>query len=177
MGSQAITRHDLEARIVQRSWEDKGFRQEFLADPAGSFSKYLQVPVGSLPKIAVHEEMAGSWHIVLPAKPSSAGGSLRGGSRKGRRWGDTVHADYIRPYPNLDPIRADNNWWTKTGLVTRGRPLRVHRPPDTRQFEGGAGGPPFCSTFGRFTATAQCPLTTPSSLSRGTLVRGDHGAK
>jgi hypothetical protein len=69
MNTQAhMTRHDLEARIVQRSWEDKEFRQEFLADPAGSFSKYLQVPASSLPKIEVHEETTSTWHIVLPAK-------------------------------------------------------------------------------------------------------------
>jgi hypothetical protein len=74
MNTQAITRHDLEAKIVQRSWENEEFRQEFLADPAGAFNKYLQIPAGDLPKIMAHEETAGSWHIVLPAKavPSMA---------------------------------------------------------------------------------------------------------
>jgi hypothetical protein len=73
MNTQAhMTRHDLEAKIVQRSWEDEGFRNEFLADPSGSFSKYLQVPADSLPKIVVHEETSGSWHIVLPQRPLNA---------------------------------------------------------------------------------------------------------
>jgi hypothetical protein len=66
----ALTRHDLEAKIVKRCWEDEGFRKEFTADPAGAFVKYLRVPAESLPKIAIHQEMPGSWHIVLPAKPS-----------------------------------------------------------------------------------------------------------
>jgi hypothetical protein len=64
-----LTRHDLEAKIVKHSWEDEGFRREFLADPAGAFVKYLNVPAAALPKIAVHQEEPGSWHIVLPAKP------------------------------------------------------------------------------------------------------------
>jgi hypothetical protein len=65
----ALTRHDLEAKIVKRCWEDEEFRKEFTADPAGVFVKYLQVPSASMPKIAIHQETPGSWHIVLPAKP------------------------------------------------------------------------------------------------------------
>jgi hypothetical protein len=68
MNAQVMTRNDLEAAIVKHSWADEGFRREFLADPAGAFSKYLEVPADRLPKIVVHEETAGSWHIVLPAK-------------------------------------------------------------------------------------------------------------
>jgi hypothetical protein len=71
--TEELTRHDLEAKIVKHSWEDEGFRKEFLADPAGTFVKYLEIPAASLPKIAVHQEAAGSWHIVLPAKPAGAG--------------------------------------------------------------------------------------------------------
>jgi hypothetical protein len=73
MTEQALTRHDLEAKIVKRCWEDEEFRREFTADPVGTAVKHLQVPVASLPKIVVHEEPAGSWHIVLPVKPSDTG--------------------------------------------------------------------------------------------------------
>jgi hypothetical protein len=65
-----LTRHDLEAKIVKRSWEDEEFRKEFTADPARAFVKYLGVPAASLPTISVHQEEPGSWHIVLPAKPA-----------------------------------------------------------------------------------------------------------
>ena len=68
-----LTRHDLEAKIVKRCWDDEGFRKEFTADPAGVFVKHLHVPAASLPKIVVHEETTGSWHIVLPAKPANTG--------------------------------------------------------------------------------------------------------
>jgi hypothetical protein len=48
--TDGLTRHDLEAKIVKRCWEDEGFRKEFTADPAATFVKYLQVPASSLPK-------------------------------------------------------------------------------------------------------------------------------
>jgi hypothetical protein len=70
-GSEGLTRHDLEAKIVKRCWEDDEFRKEFIADPNGVFVNYLRIPAASLPKIAIHQETPGSWHIVLPAKPAN----------------------------------------------------------------------------------------------------------
>lgn len=67
-----ISRHDLEAKIVKRCWKDEAFRREFTADPRAAFVKYLGAPPAGLPKIVVHQEMSGSWHIVLPAKPANA---------------------------------------------------------------------------------------------------------
>jgi hypothetical protein len=67
-----LTRHDLDAKIVKRSWENKAFREEFSSDPMGTAAKYLKVPAAELPKIVVHEETAGTWHIVIPAKPANA---------------------------------------------------------------------------------------------------------
>jgi hypothetical protein len=68
-----LTRHDLEAKIVKRCWEDEAFRKEFTADPAGAFVRYLEVPAADLPKIVVHEETPGSWHIVLLPTPRNIG--------------------------------------------------------------------------------------------------------
>jgi hypothetical protein len=75
MAEQAptLTRHDLEAKIVKRCWEEEEFRKEFTTDPAAAFVKYLEIPAASLPKISVHQEEPGSWHIVLPARPSTTG--------------------------------------------------------------------------------------------------------
>jgi hypothetical protein len=70
--SPALTRHDLEAKIVKRCWEDEEFRKDFTSDPAGVFAKYLNVPADDLPQVVVYQETAGSWHIVLPAKPANA---------------------------------------------------------------------------------------------------------
>jgi len=72
MENHEQTRHDLEAKIVRRCWQDEEFRKNFTADPSGAFVKYLHVPAGNLPKIAVHHEEPGSWHIVLPQSPPNA---------------------------------------------------------------------------------------------------------
>jgi hypothetical protein len=66
---QELSRHDLEAKIVKRCWEDELFCKEFMADPAGAFEKHLKIQPASLPKIVVHQEEANTWHIVLPPKP------------------------------------------------------------------------------------------------------------
>jgi hypothetical protein len=68
-----MTRHDLEARVVQCNCEDGGSRKEFIPDPSGAFVKYLQAPAEWLPKIAIHEETASSWHVVLPEKAAKTG--------------------------------------------------------------------------------------------------------
>jgi hypothetical protein len=70
MTAAQLTRHDIEAKIVKRCWENDAFRKEFVSDPAACFVKYLKAPKTQLPKIIVHEEQPGSWHIVLPAKPA-----------------------------------------------------------------------------------------------------------
>jgi hypothetical protein len=59
------------AKVIKRCWEDEAFHRE--SDPVGTAVKYLEVPAANLPNIVVHEEPAGSWHIVLPARPADAG--------------------------------------------------------------------------------------------------------
>jgi hypothetical protein len=80
----APTRHDLEAKMVKRCWEDEEFRKKFTADPAGVFVKHLQVPAASLPKIAIHQETPGSWHC-LAGETATYRPTHRRGPRKGCR--------------------------------------------------------------------------------------------
>ena len=68
----ALSRADLEARIVKRCWTDEAFRRELLADPAACFVKYTGLPSDKAPNIVVHQESGADWHIVIPAKPRSA---------------------------------------------------------------------------------------------------------
>jgi hypothetical protein len=68
-----LTRHEIEAKIARRALRDEAFRAEFLADPVGTFVKYTNLAAAELPRIVVHEEEPGSWHIVLPAKPAASG--------------------------------------------------------------------------------------------------------
>jgi hypothetical protein len=69
---RTLTRHNLEAKILKRCWQDEDFRREFTADPVATAVKYLDVSAASLPKIVIHEEPAGSWYIVLPPQPANA---------------------------------------------------------------------------------------------------------
>jgi hypothetical protein len=68
-----MSRQELEAKIVRRCWENEAFRQEFTGDPKAAFAKYLQLPAASMPDVVVHEEPPGTWHIVLRARPDTAG--------------------------------------------------------------------------------------------------------
>ena len=65
----AVTRSELEAKIVKRCWADETFRKELLADPVACFVKYTGQPADRAPRIRVHEEGGRDWHIVIPAKP------------------------------------------------------------------------------------------------------------
>jgi hypothetical protein len=66
------SRHDLEAKIIKHCWDDPAFREKFVADPKGTVAKYTGISAADLPEIVVHEEAAGTWHVVLPAKPADA---------------------------------------------------------------------------------------------------------
>jgi hypothetical protein len=69
--TQTITRHDLETAIIQRSLADEVFRRQLISDPDGTFARYFQAQKTSVPRMTIHQEEPGSWHIVLPAKPLS----------------------------------------------------------------------------------------------------------
>jgi hypothetical protein len=66
------SRHDIEAKIIKHCWDDPAFREEFIAAPKGTVAKYTGLSAANLPEIVVHEEAAGTWHVVLPAKPADA---------------------------------------------------------------------------------------------------------
>ena len=63
-----LTRHDLEARIVKLCSENDAFREGCVDNPAAAFSKFLDVPRSSMPKIVLRQETPGSWHLVVPMK-------------------------------------------------------------------------------------------------------------
>jgi hypothetical protein len=62
-----LTRDDPEAGIVKLCSKNDAFREKFVADPA-TFSKSLDVPGSSMPKIVLHQETPGSLHLVIPTK-------------------------------------------------------------------------------------------------------------
>ncbi|MBF0307157.1 MAG: NHLP leader peptide family RiPP precursor [Alphaproteobacteria bacterium] len=70
---RALTRAEIEAKIIKRCWEDEAFSAEFRADPAAAFLKYTGVSGDKLPRLVIHDEKPGEWHIVIPAKPAQTG--------------------------------------------------------------------------------------------------------
>jgi hypothetical protein len=71
--STALERRALEAKLIQRCWRDETFRRALVSDPAATIAAHTGMEKASLPNIVVHEEPAGTWHIVLPAAPTEAG--------------------------------------------------------------------------------------------------------
>jgi hypothetical protein len=62
-----LTRDDIEAKIVERCWQDEAFRQEFTADPAGTAVKYLEVPAASSPTPTSKRSRAGRRRRLYPS--------------------------------------------------------------------------------------------------------------
>lgn len=69
--SPALTKHDLETRLIEKCWKDREFRKQVLADPKGMFERQIG---GALPadfKIVIHEDDANTVHFAIPPAPVS----------------------------------------------------------------------------------------------------------
>jgi hypothetical protein len=69
--SGAISRRELEEKIVARAWTDEAFRRSFVANPKAEFESQLAIKLPSALKISVHEEDDSHLHFVIPAKPQA----------------------------------------------------------------------------------------------------------
>jgi hypothetical protein len=69
--SPAVTRRDLETRLVEKAWKDPEFRREVVSDPKGMFEKYLGQKLPAQLNIIVHEEDASTVHLSIPPAPSN----------------------------------------------------------------------------------------------------------
>jgi hypothetical protein len=67
----ALSRRDIEQKIVALAWKDDGFRRDFLADPKAQFESHLQVKLAPALKIEAHQEDENHLHFVIPAKPKA----------------------------------------------------------------------------------------------------------
>jgi hypothetical protein len=57
------------SRIIAKCWEDTGFKQRLLADPAATLkAEGMQVPAGL--SIKAVENTDNLFHLVIPAKPA-----------------------------------------------------------------------------------------------------------
>ena len=65
-----LTPDEMRAKIVDKAAEDADFRALLLSDPKGAVKQELGLDIPSEFKVRVHEDSAGTAHLVLP--PSSA---------------------------------------------------------------------------------------------------------
>ena len=70
--STAITRQEIEEKIIARAWQDDSFKQELLNNPRAAFEKEgINLPIGI--DLNVVEETATTLYFVLPLKPITQG--------------------------------------------------------------------------------------------------------
>ena len=68
------TRRDLEARIIAKAWRDPAYRERLIKDPKSVLQEEVKAvdPSVALPEnlqVAVHEESANNYHLVVPRNP------------------------------------------------------------------------------------------------------------
>lgn len=66
-----ITRRDLEAHLIEKSWKDPEFKRQVVSDPKGMFEKHLGQKLPETLKIFIHEEDANTLYFSIPPAPSN----------------------------------------------------------------------------------------------------------
>ncbi len=69
--SPAVTRRDVETRLIERAWKDPEFKRRVISDPKGMFEKHLGQKLPAELKIIVHEEDANTVHLSIPPAPTN----------------------------------------------------------------------------------------------------------
>jgi hypothetical protein len=67
----ALSRRDLETRLIEKAWKDPEFKKQVVADPKRMLEKYLGRNLPPNLTITVHEEDPHTLHFSLPPAPSN----------------------------------------------------------------------------------------------------------
>jgi len=68
MTEQALTREEVQERIIAKSWQDETFKQELLSNPKAVFSREVGQQLPDTIELRVVEEIPNTLYLVLPAK-------------------------------------------------------------------------------------------------------------
>ncbi len=71
------TPNEMRAKIADKAAGDAEFRARLLGDPKGALERELGVAIPASLSIEVHEESAGTAHLVLPPDSKLSEGDLR----------------------------------------------------------------------------------------------------
>jgi Nitrile hydratase, alpha chain len=66
---QAMTRQEIETKLVAQAWQDDSFKEELINNPKSAFEQE-GIPLPESIEIRVVEESANCLYFVLPMKPS-----------------------------------------------------------------------------------------------------------
>ena len=67
----AVTRRDMETRLIEKAWKDPVFRKDIVKDPKGMLEKHIGQKLSEQLRIFVHEEDANTLHFSIPPAPSN----------------------------------------------------------------------------------------------------------
>jgi hypothetical protein len=67
----ALTRRDLEARLVEKCWKDPDFQRDVVADPKATFERHFGQKLPENVAIHIHEEDANTLHFSIPPAPTN----------------------------------------------------------------------------------------------------------
>ncbi|MBD1835214.1 NHLP leader peptide family natural product precursor [Cyanobacteria bacterium FACHB-472] len=70
--STAMTKREIEEKIIARAWQDASFKQELLSNPRTAFEKE-GIPLPQSIELRVVEESSNTLYFVLPMQPSETG--------------------------------------------------------------------------------------------------------
>ncbi len=60
----------LKEQVIQKAWEDAEFKAKLLADPKGAVKEAFGVDVPDAIEVAVVEESANKYYLVIPQNPA-----------------------------------------------------------------------------------------------------------
>src|SRR5215471_9272320 len=69
--TQAVTRREMETRLIEKAWKDPVFRKDIVKDPKGMLEKHTGQKLPEQLRIFVHEEDANTLHFSIPPAPSN----------------------------------------------------------------------------------------------------------
>ena len=143
MSEAAVSRRDLEAKIVARAWADEAFRERLKTDPRAAVAKETGITVPESVALEVLEETPDKAYLVIPSnRMAVADEDLDAAGGSGPP--DPVHG--TPPPLRLSPLRAlrsRSSPLVPPALLSPPPPLPPrHHPTSTRCRVGVAGTPP-----------------------------------
>jgi hypothetical protein len=69
---QAQSRHEFEATLIARAWQDETFKQELISNPKAVYTRELGQQIPDSLTIQVIEETPSTLYLVIPRNPASA---------------------------------------------------------------------------------------------------------